>query len=120
MKVGQRLLVFLQAVWLPLLVCIVLTCSAVHLAPRLLHRHCEMTYMYSRPQYRQLNLSLEVQRSFPQYSLHYYYEGRNIDTLPLKLSGIPALFIPGNAGSHKQGVSSPAHFIFSPAHFTSS
>ena len=27
-------------------------------------------------------------------------------TRPLRMSGVPALFIPGNAGSHKQGRSS--------------
>ena len=30
----------------------------------------------------------------------------NLDSRPLRVSGVPALFIPGNAGSHKQSRSS--------------
>ena len=93
---------------LPVLVCVLLLCSALHVMPGLLHSECEMTYMYTWPQYQRLNLSLELERAYPQYSLHLYRETRNkveptLDWAPLRLSGVPALFIPGNAGSHKQG-----------------
>lgn len=103
-------IVGLQTVWLPLLVCILITSSAVNLVPRLLHSECEMTYMYP-PQYQKVNLSRELQLSFPQYSLHLYRETRSkteskLDSLPLILNGVPAVFIPGNAGSHKQARSS--------------
>ena len=36
------------------------------------------------------------------YDLH----DATLDSRPLRLSGVPALFIPGNAGSHKQSRSS--------------
>lgn len=107
MKIVKCAVVGLQTVWLPLLVCILITSSAVNLVPRLLHSECEMTYMYP-PQYQKVNLSRELQLSFPQYSLHLYRETRSkteskLDSLPLILNGVPAVFIPGNAGSHKQG-----------------
>ena len=98
----------LQAVWLPMLVFGLLACSALNILPRLLHSECEMTYMFSWPQYQKLNLSRELERSFPQYSLHLYGEASSrsepgIDSTSLQLSGLPALFVPGNSGSHKQG-----------------
>lgn len=99
-----------RVVWLPVLVCGLLVCAALHLMPGLLLQHeCEMTWMYSRPQYQKLNLSDDLQRVFPMYSLHLYLETRakevpTLDWTPLQLSGVPALFIPGNAGSHKQGL----------------
>ena len=65
-----------------------------------------------------------MERSYPQYGLYYYHEGYAVldsvcvlakvcvcvcvcsvamgDSAPLRLSGVPALFIPGNGGSHKQ------------------
>ena len=100
--------VVVKVFWLPVIVCGLLACSGLYLIPGLLHSECEMTYMYTRPQYQKLNLSLKLQRNFPQYSLHLYSETRNreeptLDWTPLRLRGLPALFIPGNAGSHKQG-----------------
>ena len=64
--------------------------------------------MYAWPQYQKINLSRELQNAFPQYSLHLYRETRRqvepmLDWTPLQLRGVPVLFIPGNAGSHKQG-----------------
>ena len=99
---------YLQALWLPFLVCGLLAASAVDLVPRLTHSDCEMTWMFSWPQYQRLNLSLELREAYPQYGLHLYRETRNreeplLDAAPLRLRGLPALFIPGNAGSHKQG-----------------
>ncbi|CAI7990560.1 GPI inositol-deacylase [Geodia barretti] len=98
---------YLQALWLPFLVCGLLAASAVDLVPRLTHSDCEMTWMFSWPQYQRLNLSLELREAYPQYGLHLYRENRNreeplLDAAPLRLRGLPALFIPGNAGSHKQ------------------
>ena len=93
---------------LPVLVCGLLLCSSLHVIPGLLHSDCEMTWMYAWPQYQKINLSRELQNAFPQYSLHLYRETRRqveptLDWTPLQLRGVPALFIPGNAGSHKQG-----------------
>ena len=100
--------VAVKVVWLPVIVCGLLACSALHFMPGLLHSECEMTYMYTRPHYQKLNISQELQRTFPQYSLHLYRETFSreeptLDWTPLRLRGLPALFIPGNAGSHKQG-----------------
>ena len=108
MGLRSRVVGLLRAVWLPAAVCGLLAMAAVDLAPRLTHSDCEMTWMFSWPQYQRLNLSRQLLRSFPQYSLHLYRETRlreqpHLDSMPLRLSGLPALFIPGNAGSHKQG-----------------
>lgn len=105
----MKVAVILKSLWLPTLVCGVLVYSALQLILGLLHSECEMTWMYSRPQYQKLNLSVELDRAFPQYSLHLYRETRRkveprLDWTPLQLSGLPVLFIPGNAGSHKQGM----------------
>lgn len=65
---------------------------------------CDMTYMYQWPEYVRVPLFKRTSKLFPRYSLHFYGEGsrdemsRNLKTL----RGIPVLFIPGNAGSHKQ------------------
>ena len=64
-----------------------------------------MTYMYELPQYVELPMSSEVNTTFPKYKLVVYGEGegKRIDILKKeKLTGIPVLFIPGNAGSVKQ------------------
>ena len=66
-----------------------------------------MTYMYELPQYVELPMSAEVNASFPKYKLLLYGEGegKKYDKLLRnreKLTGIPVLFIPGNAGSGKQ------------------
>lgn len=94
--------------WLPTLVLGLLVYFTACLLPSQLHYECEMTWMYAYPQYQKLNLSLQLRRAYPQYSLHLYRETPHVrepalDWTPLKLSGVPVLFIPGNAGSHKQG-----------------
>eukprot|EP00057_Strongylocentrotus_purpuratus_P027457 XP_011681931.1 PREDICTED: GPI inositol-deacylase-like [Strongylocentrotus purpuratus] len=44
-----------------------------------------------------------LQEKYPHYSLTVYGEGRYATNLEKgKYTGIPILFIPGNAGSHKQ------------------
>lgn len=80
---------------------------------RLVHRQyygqqdCEMTYMYQWPQYPEIHLPAEIEGKYPQYSLHYYTESSHpVESIILPLRGIPALFLPGNAGSYKQARSS--------------
>ncbi|XP_023930190.1 GPI inositol-deacylase-like [Lingula anatina] len=64
---------------------------------------CEMTYMFQYPQYTKINLKKNVKEKFPRYDLYIYGEGEYAVKLrSLKLTGIPVLFIPGNAGSYKQ------------------
>ena len=64
---------------------------------------CEMTYMFEYPEYIPIHLDAGMKRKFPKYSLMLYGEGSYADDLKsLHLSGIPVLFIPGNAGSYKQ------------------
>ncbi|PIK34477.1 hypothetical protein BSL78_28697, partial [Apostichopus japonicus] len=46
-------------------------------------------------------LQERTENAFPRYSLYLYSEGAK-KTSNFKLSGIPVLFIPGNAGSYKQ------------------
>ncbi|ELU07106.1 hypothetical protein CAPTEDRAFT_189001 [Capitella teleta] len=60
------------------------------------NNQCEMTYMYQLPEYLEVPLGDELKGSYPRYKLYLYGEGN------FKLSGIPVLFIPGNAGSYKQ------------------
>lgn len=78
---------------------------------RLLYRQyfgqqdCEMTYMYQYPQYQEIGLPAEVEAQYPQYGLFYYYEGQQRKSVQ-QFRGVPVLFLPGNAGSHKQTRSS--------------
>ncbi|XP_044759364.1 GPI inositol-deacylase [Coccinella septempunctata] len=60
---------------------------------------CDMTYMFELPQY--VRISNNFDKKFPKYGLYYYDEGPPHGSTP-KFWGIPVLFIPGNAGSHKQ------------------
>lgn len=58
---------------------------------------CAMSYMYELPQYINLNVS------HAKYSLFAYGEGPLSEKVQkLDFSGIPVLFIPGNAGSFRQ------------------
>ncbi|KAL1207095.1 hypothetical protein V5N11_004302 [Cardamine amara subsp. amara] len=62
---------------------------------------CTMTYMY--PTY--IPISVTDDATSGRYGLYLYHEGwRKIDFKEhlKKLSGVPVLFIPGNAGSYKQ------------------
>ncbi|KAJ0070485.1 hypothetical protein NL108_011683 [Boleophthalmus pectinirostris] len=64
---------------------------------------CSMTYMFEYPEYRRVSLSRRVSKLYPAYGLYLYGEGVYAqETRNLKLSGAPVLFLPGNAGSHKQ------------------
>lgn len=64
---------------------------------------CDMTWMYEWPQYIKVPMSKGTAKRFPGYALYLYGEGEYADrSKGLQLSGIPILFIPGNAGSYKQ------------------
>jgi len=66
---------------------------------------CSMTYMFELPQYIDISLPAEVNASFPKYRMVVYGEGEGKHITRLrkqKLTGVPVLFIPGNAGSYKQ------------------
>lgn len=58
---------------------------------------CAMSYMYEYPQFINLNAS------HPKYSLFAYGEGMMAEAVSkAQFSGMPVLFIPGNAGSFRQ------------------
>ncbi|CAH1996626.1 unnamed protein product [Acanthoscelides obtectus] len=62
---------------------------------------CEMTYIYEYPQF--VRVSHHLDEKFPKYALFAYSEGRfTSEVRNMHFTGIPVLFIPGNAGSHKQ------------------
>ncbi|NP_001087710.1 GPI inositol-deacylase precursor [Xenopus laevis] len=64
---------------------------------------CSMTYMFEYPQYLQIKLSKKVSRLYPLYELYLYGEGSYAEeNKNLTLTGVPVLFLPGNAGSYKQ------------------
>ena len=64
---------------------------------------CEMTWMYEYPEYLRVPLGKKIAKRFPSYKLYLYGEGEYTDRIRrFQLSGIPVLFIPGNAGSYKQ------------------
>ncbi|RXM27810.1 GPI inositol-deacylase [Acipenser ruthenus] len=65
---------------------------------------CSMTYMFEYPEYQRIRLPKRLQRQYPSYGLYLYGEGIYAEeNKKLKLTGIPVLFLPGNAGSYKQG-----------------
>ncbi|XP_076243690.1 GPI inositol-deacylase [Calliopsis andreniformis] len=64
---------------------------------------CDMTYMFEYPQYVRISLDNEIEEQYPRYGLYAYGEGFVTEKLRrMYFSGIPVLFIPGNAGSHEQ------------------
>ncbi|XP_044252309.1 GPI inositol-deacylase [Tribolium madens] len=63
---------------------------------------CDMTYMFEYPQF--VRISNKIDDKYPKYGLYAYSEGRLTEkTRNMFFDGIPVLFIPGNAGSHRQG-----------------
>ncbi|XP_071976998.1 GPI inositol-deacylase [Engystomops pustulosus] len=67
------------------------------------NNRCSMTYMFEYPEYQKIKLSKRVSTLYPAYELHLYGEGTYMEeNRNLSLSGIPILFLPGNAGSYKQ------------------
>ncbi|XP_071570586.1 GPI inositol-deacylase isoform X2 [Temnothorax nylanderi] len=64
---------------------------------------CEMTYMFEYPQYVRISLKDDLEDEYPRFGLYAYGEGFLTEKLRrMHFSGIPVLFIPGNAGSHEQ------------------
>ncbi|KAL6261826.1 hypothetical protein P5V15_006911 [Pogonomyrmex californicus] len=64
---------------------------------------CEMTYMFEYPQYVRISLKNNIEEKYPRFGLYAYGEGILTEKLRrMHFSGIPVLFIPGNAGSHEQ------------------
>ncbi|NXU51798.1 PGAP1 deacylase, partial [Turnix velox] len=64
---------------------------------------CSMTYMYEYPEYQKIKLPKKTARRYPVYELYLYGEGNYAEeNKNLLLTGIPVLFLPGNAGSYKQ------------------
>ncbi|XP_040459300.1 GPI inositol-deacylase isoform X2 [Falco naumanni] len=64
---------------------------------------CSMTYMYEYPEYLKIKLPKKIARRYPAYELYLYGEGNYAEeNKNLLLTGIPVLFLPGNAGSYKQ------------------
>ncbi|OWF52730.1 GPI inositol-deacylase-like [Mizuhopecten yessoensis] len=65
--------------------------------------NCDMTYMFEMPEYVNISLGEEVKKTYPRYGLYVYGEGDYAKYVSdMNLQGVPVLFIPGNAGSHKQ------------------
>lgn len=64
---------------------------------------CDMTYMFEYPEYLKISLNYNTSVKFPHYNLFIYAEGKYTEDISAhRFEGIPALFIPGNAGSHRQ------------------
>ncbi|KAM3855226.1 GPI inositol-deacylase [Vipera latastei] len=64
---------------------------------------CSMTYMFDYPEYLKIKLPKKISRRYPAYELYLYGEGISAEeNRNLILTGIPILFLPGNAGSFKQ------------------
>ncbi|XP_060063451.1 GPI inositol-deacylase-like [Ylistrum balloti] len=64
---------------------------------------CEMTFMFEMPEYVNIPFGDEVKKTYPRYGLYVYGEGDYARYVSdMNLQGVPVLFIPGNAGSHKQ------------------
>lgn len=64
---------------------------------------CSMTYMFEYPEFQKIKLPKRVSRQYPAYELYLYGEGASAEmNKNLTLTGIPVLFLPGNAGSYKQ------------------
>uniref|UniRef100_A0A8C3CAX6 GPI inositol-deacylase n=1 Tax=Cairina moschata TaxID=8855 RepID=A0A8C3CAX6_CAIMO len=64
---------------------------------------CSMTYMFEYPEYLKIKLPKKTARRYPAYELYLYGEGNYAEeNKNLVLTGIPVLFLPGNAGSYKQ------------------
>ncbi|XP_078260266.1 GPI inositol-deacylase isoform X2 [Rhinoraja longicauda] len=64
---------------------------------------CSMTYMFEYPEYLKIKLPKKLSSHYPSYGLYRYKERDSAETRNgLKATGIPVLFLPGNAGSYKQ------------------
>uniref|UniRef100_A0A8C6MUW9 GPI inositol-deacylase n=1 Tax=Mus spicilegus TaxID=10103 RepID=A0A8C6MUW9_MUSSI len=64
---------------------------------------CIMSYMFEYPEYQKIELPKKLTKRYPAYELYLYGEGSYAEEHKiLPLTGIPVLFLPGNAGSYKQ------------------
>lgn len=55
--------------------------------------------------HQRIILDDDIEERYPRYALYAYGEGFVTEKLRrMHFSGIPVLFIPGNAGSHEQGL----------------
>ncbi|CAL8140371.1 unnamed protein product [Orchesella dallaii] len=67
---------------------------------------CEMTYMFRYPFYHRLPVGSGLDELYPMYHLYAYAEGeealKEMSSETHRFTGIPILYIPGNAGSHQQ------------------
>ncbi|XP_078083843.1 GPI inositol-deacylase [Mustelus asterias] len=64
---------------------------------------CSMTYMFEYPEYIKIKLPNKLTSKYPSYGLYLYGEGDSVEARKnLKATGIPVLFLPGNAGSYRQ------------------
>ncbi|XP_012138949.2 GPI inositol-deacylase isoform X1 [Megachile rotundata] len=64
---------------------------------------CDMTYMFEYPQYVRISLDDKLEEQYQRYGLYAYGEGFITEKLRrMYFTGIPVLFVPGNAGSHQQ------------------
>ncbi|XP_067843878.1 GPI inositol-deacylase isoform X2 [Heptranchias perlo] len=64
---------------------------------------CSMTYMFEYPEYLKIKLPKKLSTKYPSYGLYLYGEGDSAEASKyLKATGIPVLFLPGNAGSYRQ------------------
>ncbi|KAK2588928.1 hypothetical protein KPH14_001783 [Odynerus spinipes] len=62
-----------------------------------------MTYMFEYPQYVRVALDDDIENKYPRFGLYAYGEGFVTEKLRrMHFTGIPVLFVPGNAGSHEQ------------------
>lgn len=62
---------------------------------------CMPTYMFEYPQF--VRIFNKYDDKYPKYELYAYSEGRLTEKARnMYFDGVPVLFIPGNAGSHKQ------------------
>ncbi|KAK7832142.1 hypothetical protein U0070_015289 [Myodes glareolus] len=65
--------------------------------------NCSMSYMFEYPEYQKIELPKKLTKRYPSYELYLYGEGSYAEEHKvLPLTGIPVLFLPGNAGSYKQ------------------
>ena len=71
--------------------------------------HGVIFFMYKLLRYictlQKIPMSEHITKMYPQYGLYAYGEGHiTSDIRSMKFTGVPVLFVPGSAGSYKQGM----------------
>ncbi|XP_015119466.1 GPI inositol-deacylase [Diachasma alloeum] len=95
--------VHLSIFFISVIIFIIYTLGGLRYVSNLEENTCDLTYMFEYPQYVRIELDDKVEKLYPRYGLYAYGEGFVTDKLRKKqFTGIPVLFIPGNAGSHEQ------------------